>query len=162
MPTASEIVNRACSLIGVKPAGQTISDDSMSDGIETLNDMMLELSGNGVYLQYQVCTASSDETRIPDYAVAMAKANLAVRLAPEYGRPIATGLAVYASESMRSVLAHLSGTIEVAYPDILPIGEDQDDNYINKYFTDQTLTDIETDLGVGLTDEEGDQLEYKE
>lgn len=161
MPTANAIVKGAMRLIGALPSGQDPSSNEITDGIETMNDYMLELAGTGINLGYHVCAVSTDETMIPDYAVAMVKSNLAVRLASEYGRQVLPSLAVFAANSMDAVLNNNIEPNTVHFPDTLPIGEDQSYYDISKYFTDQTLSDIENELGVGLTDDEGNQLEYE-
>jgi len=163
MTTANEVVNRAMSLIGAKVAGQDLTDDEYSDSIEVMNDLMSELSSQGVNIGYQKCSVKTDDTLLPDWSVAAIKANLATRLAPEYARVIPPGLAVFATSSMNNLITRELGEISDQYPDTLPLGiENNRFSSISNYFSDSTLDDLESGVGISLETEEGTVIETED
>lgn len=137
MATAREYVYRALAKLGVKSAETTIEASELNDGIETLNDMMTELEGSGILLGYVAVNSGDDEVRIPREAQGAIKANLAVRLASDYSRPVTAELAAEVKASTNNLLRSTVKLDNVAYPSTLPMGSgnrcyEDDENFFTE------------------------------
>jgi hypothetical protein len=121
MATGADMVYGALRKLGVRTAESPIEDFEMSDGIETLNDMLSEWDGRGIKLGFTPIDNSSDTIRVPRMAHDCIKSNLAIRLAPDYEKPVSAELAATAVSGTDSLLIS-TVHLEVDYPDTLPKG----------------------------------------
>ena len=144
MATAREYIYRSLAKLGVKAAETTIEASELNDGIETLNDMMTELEGSGILLGYVAVNSGDDEVTVPREVQGAIKANLAVRLASDYSRPVTAELAAEVKASTNNLLRSIVNLDNVAYPSTLPTGsgnrcyEDEDDTF----FEEQSRTNF--------------------
>lgn len=122
MATTREYVYRALAKLGVKSAETTIEASELNDGIETFNDMMTELEGSGILLGFVAVNSGDDEVRVPREAKGAIIANLAVRLASDYSRPVTAELAAEVKASTNNLLRSIVKLDNVAYPSTLPMG----------------------------------------
>ena len=122
MATAREYITRALAKLGVKAAESSIEASELTDGIETLNDMLTEWEGSGILLGFEPVASGDDEIRAPRLAQAAIKSNLAIRLAPDYSRPVSAELAAEARGATKSMLRAIVKIGDVAYPSTLPTG----------------------------------------
>jgi len=122
MTTAADIIKGALRRLQVIGSETAIEDDEISDGLEDLNDWAIAIEHGKVALGFVPVELSSDTVNIPREAVGMYKDNLALYMAGQYGAPIPQTLAASASDSMTLVLNMFQRSIDVAYPDTLPIG----------------------------------------
>ncbi|MEE8207802.1 MAG: packaged DNA stabilization gp4 family protein [Nitrosomonadaceae bacterium] len=122
MASGADMVNGALRLIGVKPSDATVTGQEMLDGIEVLNDMLIEFENSGITLGFSPIADPADTIRVPRGTESAIKGNLAGRLAPEYGKQITPTLAVAISTATDSMLRIVSKPIDTKLPDSLPLG----------------------------------------
>ena len=121
MPTVTEIVTGALQLLEVKVAEAAITPAEAEDGRTALNDMMNEWNVDGINIGYETLDNVEDDLFVTLGSIGAIKANLAIYIAPEYGRLVSDSLVSRAKISKRSVRASikLNGS---QFPDTLPIG----------------------------------------
>ena len=158
--TAGAVVNKALRLISVKVAGVDITDEEMADGIEALNDMMLEMAAKGLYLGYKVMTSAEDVMTTPDWANQAIKYNLAIAVAPEYVVTVSAALGAIAQEALDHIISRAEVPGPVSFPDTLPTGSGNDlygdiDRYGYRFFPDRTDNDLLYETGDAVVDGHG-------
>ncbi len=122
MTTAADIIKGSLRRLQIIGSETTIEPDEISDGLEDLNDWAIGIEHGKIALGFAPVNLSSDTVNIPREAVGMYKDNLAIYMGGQYGTPISQSLAKSAEDSMALVLNMFQGSIDVAYPDTLPIG----------------------------------------
>lgn len=127
MATVTEIVSAAVRLLEVKTAESAITPVEVEDGLEALNDMMNEWNVDGINVGYETLDDADDELFVTLGSLGAIKANLAVYIAPEYGRVVTDELFDRAKRSKRSLRASIPLNAS-QYPDSLPIGSGNEDN----------------------------------
>lgn len=127
MATVNEIVTGALQLLEVNVAESAIEAPEAEDGLVSLNDMMNEWNVDGIDVGYETLDEIDDELFVDLGAIGAIKANLAVYIAPEYGRTVSASLQKRANRSKRSLRASIPLNSS-AFPDTLPIGSGNEDN----------------------------------
>jgi len=127
MPTVTEIVTGALQLLEIRTAESAITADEAEDGLTALNDMMNEWNVDGINIGYETLDDVEDEVFVTLGSIGAIKSNLAIYIAPEYGRIVTPGLEVRALRSKRSLRASIPLN-QSQYPDTLPIGSGNEDN----------------------------------
>ena len=138
MTTMREVVEDAMEDITVKKAEVALTGDELQSGIRRANDMLVQWDGLGIIVGYNPVLNGDDVLELEPAAIAAVKANLAIKLAPSYSKPITNALAENASTSL-DILRNINAYIgPVAYPDTLPIGSGNEcpDNFLNQRFYD--------------------------
>jgi len=141
MATLREVVEDAFEEITVKTAEVALTDSELQSGIRRLNDMLAQWVELSIITSYNETAEPDDDIELEKAAVAAAKANLAIKLAPSYSKPITNALNMNAENSFQMLLIANSHIGEIAYPDTLPIGSGNhcDDEYSR--FFDANKTD---------------------
>lgn len=127
MATVTEVVTGALILLEVKVAEAAITAPEAEDGLVSLNDMMNEWNVDGINVGYETLDSIDDQLHVSLGSIGAIKANLAVYIAPEYGRTVSGTLEKRANRSKKSLRA----TIKInssEFPDTLPIGSGNEDN----------------------------------
>ena len=127
MATVTEIVTGALVLLEIKVSESAIEAPEAEDGLTALNDMMNEWNVDGINVGYETLSSIDDELFVDLGAIGAIKANLAVYIAPEYGRTVSPSLATRANRSKRSLRASINLNPS-QYPDTLPIGSGNEEN----------------------------------
>jgi hypothetical protein len=122
MATALQIVSAAAEKLGVKTAEIPLEADDFRVFLGELNDMLMEWSDLGITPRFLELTDRNDTVEIDRDAVGAVKANLAMRLAPTFGRVVSPALVASARDTKDRLLASVVTIGEVAYPDSLPMG----------------------------------------
>lgn len=122
MATAGSFVTRALQKLGVRTAESPIEATEMQDGLDALNDMMISWEMSGLMLGFSVVADKDDEVRVPRYAHAAIKAELAVVLGPEYMKQPSVVLLAEADARKDELMIAVIKIGEVEYPDTLPMG----------------------------------------
>lgn len=151
---AIDIINRAMSKIGVKRPGIPLEDDDISDAIAELNDMMTEIDASGTKLGYTIVSFQDDDITTPDWSYGAIRANLAIRLAPDYDTVVSPALAQQAAESWKIVLKRTVEIGETNFPDTLPVGQGNEYWNYQRFFVDEYRNDLMTGSGGTLADAE--------
>lgn len=127
MATVTEVVNGALLLLEVRTAEAAVTAPEAEDGLVSLNDMMNEWNVDGINVGYETLSSIDDELHVDLGAIGAIKANLAVYIAPEYGRIVSDTLDTRANRSKRSLRASIKLNPS-EYPDTLPIGSGNEEN----------------------------------
>jgi hypothetical protein len=122
MATASHFVTRALTRLGIRASETSLQADEIQDGISLLNDMLSEWEEAGPQLGFSPIVGVSDEVRVPRGANAAIIDNLAIRMAPEYSRPISPALIESANQSFKNMLSANVFIGDVDMPSTLPLG----------------------------------------
>jgi len=136
MTTLREVVEDAFEDITVKKAETALESDELQSGIRRANDMLAQWNDLGIIVGYNPVTDPDAELELEASAIAAAKSNLAIKLAPSYSKPITSVLAENARTSL-DMLRNANAFIgSVAYPDTLPIGSGNEcpDSFRNQRF----------------------------
>lgn len=86
MSTPLARITRALQLLNVQAAGETVEASISADALSVLNDMLAEWEDAGFGFTATVYTGLTDAIVLPEADWECVAANLAVRIAPEYGR----------------------------------------------------------------------------
>lgn len=140
MTTVLQIVNAAAERIGVKTAEIPLEAADYQVILEELNDMLSEWADSNITPTFTEVSNSTDTVNIERDAVGAVKANLAVRLAPIFLRPVTMELANSAMTTYNRLLASTVFIGEVAYPDTLPVGSGNECwEYDQRFFNENKI-----------------------
>ena len=124
MATASDIIKGALRKLGVRESESAISDSEMADGLEDLNDL-----GSSKKLFSPVAN-TSDTIRVPRELEGALKLVLAEKLLPDYSDVQLTPVLQKSfADAWNDIWRITNGTIEVNFPNTLPLGSGNDDSY---------------------------------
>ena len=141
MASGADIVNGALRKLGVNPSDSAITGQEMLDGIESLNDMLIEWENSGIVLGFAPIADSADTIRVPRGTEAAIKASLAGRLASDYSKQPSASLMGEISAAFDNMLRIIQKPLDVEFPDTLPIGSGNqciDINEDQRFFTANT------------------------
>jgi hypothetical protein len=127
MPTVTEVVGGALQLLEIRTAESGVEAVEAEDGLTSLNDMMNEWNVDGINIGYETLDSVEDELFVTLGSIGAIKANLAVYIAPEYGRVVSDSLRERAKRSKRSLRASIPLN-QSQYPDTLPVGSGNEEN----------------------------------
>lgn len=127
MTTVTEVVSGALQLLEVRTAESAIEAPEAEDGLVSLNDMMNEWNVDGINVGYETLDSIDAQLNVKLGAIGAIKANLAVYIAPEYGRIVSDTLDKRAKRGKRSLRASIPLNSS-QYPDTLPVGSGNEDN----------------------------------
>lgn len=161
MTTMQSIADGACEYIRVKKLGYNIVDDELDICINTLIDMMTAWDAQGRALGFAKPTSGTSDIRTPDWASNAIKTNLALELAPKFGKQIHVALPKLAKRSLQWLDSYLIQFTDVFLPETLPKGAGNHTLYYNRdqFFRDPTRNDLEAAGGGPLITEEGFSLD---
>ena len=128
--TALDIVTGALQLLEIRVAESGVSPSEGVDGLTALNDMMNEWNVDGIDVGYESLDDTADEIFVDLGSIGAMKANLAIYIAPEYGRTPSQALERRARRSKNSLRASIPINPS-QFPDTLPVGSgNEDDNFV--------------------------------
>lgn len=127
--TKREIIEGAFSDIGLAAFTFDISTEETTDALRKLDRMVAQWDSRGLRIGYALPTSPGNSSPaeiagVPDiYASALVQ-NLAMLLAPSYGKTITQDMRINAKQSYSDLVARVAGRdiVEMRYPDTLPIG----------------------------------------
>jgi len=135
MATASDIINGALRKLGVRASETSISAAEMADGLEDLNDI------GETNLLFPAVDTESEELRVPRGAVGPLKLVLAEKILPDYADvQLTPQLQKEFADAWDEIWRITNGTIEVNFPNTLPMGSgNQDSQYLwnDTFFREQ-------------------------
>ncbi|WDS36237.1 packaged DNA stabilization gp4 family protein [Pseudoxanthomonas sp.] len=97
--TATSLVRRSLRLIGALDASESPTAEDMTDAIDTLQALFAELRGSDIMIPDYAVDGPDDELSIDLADREAIAAQLALRLAPEYGLSLSAEAAAAARES---------------------------------------------------------------
>ena len=122
--TNADLIRDALSLLGVVGETDTLSAEQGSHRLRQLNEMLAEWEADGLDLAYFEQDDINDESPIQNSEAGAVKYNLAIDLAPHYGKSVSEELAARAGKYLyRLKRDQMVATIEPADVTHLPLGE---------------------------------------
>lgn len=136
MASATKIITRALTRLGIRASETAIEPDELQDGLDLLNDMLSNWEESGYNLGFSPIAGITDEVRIPRGANAAVIDSLAIMMAPEYSRPVTPVLAATAKLSFENMIRANVFIGDVDYPSTLPRGSGNqcDDTWFDSAF----------------------------
>ena len=131
MATAQDIITGALRRAKIVSAEIPIEASDLANGLEDLNDWASLLEVSTIALGFTQVSNATDEVNIPLEAVGMYKCNLAVYMSAQYGLPTDALLLNDANETMKQVLIAFAPTLDVDFPDTLPLGSGNQNQLTN-------------------------------
>ena len=126
MTTATQIINGAAEEIGVKTAEIALQPGDFQVILDRMNDMLSEWADLGRAPSFVDVSDGADTVSIDRNAVAAAKYNLAIRIAPSFGRVVTPTLTALAGGTLNNLRTSVNHIGKVAFPDTLPTGSGND------------------------------------
>ena len=125
--TKRQFVEAALTEIGLASYVFDIQPEQLEYARRRLDAMMADWNGKGLRLSYPIPASPeqgslAEETNVPDSANEAVILNLAVRLAPSYGKQIMPDTRLLAKTAYDTVLQRATAPIELQFPDTLPSG----------------------------------------
>jgi len=145
--TKRQLVEAAMAEIGLASYAFDLLPEQRELALRRLDSMMAEWNSRGLRLGYPVPDdpASSDidtDSNLPDAAWEAVITNLALRMAPSYGKQVNIETKVTARHALNTILARASMPSEMKLP-AMPAGAG------NKYIDDPFLSEPTDDLVAG-------------
>jgi hypothetical protein len=137
MATATEIITRSLTRLGIRAAETSLEPAELQDGLSLLNDMLSNWEEAGYNLGFSPVAGITDEVRIPRGANAAVIDGLAIFMAPEYSRPVSPALAETFKTNFNNMLTANVFIGDVDMPSTLPRGSGnqcEDDNWYDETF----------------------------
>lgn len=125
--TKRQFVEAALTEIGLASYVFDIQPEQLEYARRRLDAMMADWNGKGIRLSYPIPASPeqgslAEETNVPDSANEAVILNLAVRLAPSYGKQIMPDTRMIAKTAYDTILQRATAPIELQFPDTLPSG----------------------------------------
>lgn len=107
--TKRQLIEMALEEIGLAPTTFNLSAEQFESGLRRLDAMMATWNSKGVRLSYPLPSSQADsglnqESNIPDRAIEAVYQNLAVKLAPIFGKAVAPELRSDAAASYNNII----------------------------------------------------------
>lgn len=122
MATMREVVEDALEDIQVKTAETAVENDELQSGIRRVNDMLTEWADSGILPGYKEVLNADDVLNVERNAIGAIKTNVAIMLAPSFGKVASRELVQIASDKLAALRASTFYIGPVAFPDTLPLG----------------------------------------
>ncbi len=136
--TYLDIITGALQHLTVITAETELTAAEAQDGLNDLNDMGAEWEVSGPRVGFMPSLDVNSQINLPRHAVAAYKANLALRLAPQYEKLVTASLAQLASGALTSLLTAVDFLGPVELPDTLPVGSGNEcPDVLNRQFFPQ-------------------------
>lgn len=124
--TKRQFVEQAFEEIGLASYVYDLQPDQLQSACRRLDTMMATWNAKGLRLGYPLPstpedTSLDDETNVPDRANEAIVLNLAVKLAPSFGKVVSPDTRAGAKNAMRVLYSYVA-PIEMQLPDTLPSG----------------------------------------
>lgn len=118
--TKGDLVSMALEEIGIAEYEYDISQEQRQSAIRRLDAMMAEWDARGILLSFPISKEESstpeDDSNIPDWAWDAVATNLAIRIAPSYGKAVAQETRINAKNAYNTLLAEFAKPKEAQFP----------------------------------------------
>ena len=127
MTTKRQFVNQAFEEIGLASYVYDLTPDQLNSAVTKLDSMMATWNAKGIRLGYPLVSNpdQSDiesDTFVPDSAFEAITTNLAIRLAPSYGKTVSQDTKAIAKDAFNTLLSRAAVPPEMQLPDAMPLG----------------------------------------
>lgn len=125
--TKRQFVEAALEEIGLASYTFDIQPQQLESALRRLDAMMAEWNGNGIRLAYPLPSSPQDsdldtESNVPDSANEAIITNLAIRLAPSYGKQVIMQTMTTAKMGYNTLLSRSANVVEQQLPGTMPSG----------------------------------------
>ena len=125
--TKREYVTAALEELGMASYVFDLQADQIAAAVRKLDSMMAEWNGRGIRLGYPLPLSPGDtdidaDSGTPDSAHDAIVTNLAIRLAPSYGKTVAVETKTTARHALNTLMARAAMPQEMQLPSTLPAG----------------------------------------
>lgn len=122
-----QFVEAAFEEIGLASYSFDLQPQQLESALRRLDAMLADWNGKGIRLGYPLPASPQlsdldEQTSVPDAANQAVITNLAVRLAPGYGKQVMPGTLAVAKSSYDTILSRATFPMEQQFPDTLPSG----------------------------------------
>ncbi|MFN6251735.1 MAG: packaged DNA stabilization gp4 family protein [Acetobacteraceae bacterium] len=128
--TKRQFVEEAFAELGMASYTFDLSPQQLDACLRRLDTMMATWNARGIRLGYPLPSNPQDsdldtDTQVPDSANEAIITNLAIRLAPQYGKTVSLDTRTTAKQAYDTLLARAAFPIEQQFPRTLPMGAGQ-------------------------------------
>lgn len=136
MATIREIIEDAHAMLGIASDQFDLSTAEMQFGKRLLDRMMNQWSVNGNVASFSSSSEFDADSGIPEPIVEAVVSNLALKLAPSYGKPVPRELKVSAHAGLQSLRRQRVQVPQMKLPTSTPLGQGNrssgyDDVFVN-------------------------------
>jgi len=126
--TKRQFVEGAFEEIGMANYVFDLQPEQLQSALRRLDAMMMEWNAQGIRLGYPIASSPQDsdlstQTETPDSAWEAVITNLAVRIAPGYGKAVSPDTKVIAKNAFNTLLQRATFPLEKQLPETMPIGQ---------------------------------------
>ena len=140
--TKRQFITGAFEEIGLADYVFDLQPEQLQSALRRLDSMMMEWNAQGIRLGYPIASSPQDsdldtETNTPDSAWEAVITNLAIRIAPGYGKAVSPDTKVSAKGAYNILLQRATYPLEQQLPGTMPIGQGNkpwrwDNPYVNR------------------------------
>ena len=125
--TKRQIIEAAFEEIGLAAYTFDLTPAQMQSALRRMDSMVATWNSKGIRIAYPLPrnpdeSSLDEETSIPDRAVEAIVSNLALRLAPSYGKAVAVEVKTSARQAYEILLARAAMPEEMQFPKTMPAG----------------------------------------
>jgi len=120
--TAAQLLKQSLQEILVQASEAPLESDEYRDAIFVMNSWMAGLEADGVDLGYTPVDSLSDVITVPAGAIMGMVSNVAILIAPQFGRPISFELQKKAKKGMATMYRLGQAVTVTEFPSTLPRG----------------------------------------
>jgi len=126
--TKRQFVTGAFEEIGLADYVFDLQPEQLQSALRRLDAMMMEWNAQGIRLGYPIASSPQDsdldtDTFTPDSAWEAVITNLAVRIAPGYGKTVSPDTKMVAKNAYNVLLQRATFPLEKQLPETMPIGQ---------------------------------------
>jgi len=126
--TKRQFVTGAFEEIGMADYVFDLQPEQLEGALRRLDSMMMEWNAQGIRLGYPIASSPQDsdldtETNTPDSAWEAVITNLAIRIAPGYGKTVSPDTKMLAKNAYNILLQRATFPLEKQLPETMPIGQ---------------------------------------
>ncbi len=125
--TKRELINDAFDEIGIASYEFDLSPGEIQSALRKLDSLMASWNSLGIFVGYPLpsspSTSSIDsQSGVPDVAYEAIITNLAIRIAPSFGKQVSVDTKIAARTSYNALLSLYANPVEMRFPRSLPAG----------------------------------------
>ena len=126
--TKRQFIEGAFEEIGMANYVFDLQPEQLQSALRRLDAMMMEWNAQGIRLGYPIASSPQDsdlstETGTPDSAWEAVITNLAIRIAPGYGKPVSADTKTIAKNALNTLMQRATFPLEKQLPQTMPIGQ---------------------------------------
>ena len=147
--TKRQFITGAFEEIGLADYVFDLSPEQLESALRRLDAMMMEWNAKGIRLGYPSPSSPQDsdldtETNTPDSAWEAVITNLAVRIAPGYGKTVSPDTKMVAKEAYNTLLQRATFPLEQQLPSTMPSGAGNKPWWYDNPFLQQPVNPVDS------------------